>query len=67
MDYDANVPPGLQSMYGIESPCATDLLKLDTDEIKNLDDREFELYKIDNQKTSQYFIIIPIITSPLKK
>ena len=49
-----NVPDGLKHMYGNTDPCEHYTLKYNMDEIKALDDREFKLYEMQNEKCENY-------------
>ena len=49
-----DVPEGLRDIYGYSDPCEHYMLKYSMDEIRKLDDREFNLYKIQNEKCENY-------------
>ena len=49
-----NVPQGLKSLYGNTDPCEHYILDYNMDEIRKLDDREFNIYKIQNEKCENY-------------
>ena len=54
----ADVEPDLQHIYGTENPCENPLLKLNMEELRYLTDREFEKYKIVNEKCENYKIAL---------
>ena len=49
-----SVPAGLRDIYGNTDPCEDPVLKYTMDEIRKLDVREFNLYKIQNEKCENY-------------
>ena len=54
----ANVPYELRDIYGNTDPCENPMLKYNMDEIKALDDREFKLYEMQNEKCENYKLAI---------
>ena len=50
----AYVPEELRSIYGETDPCEHYTLKYNMDEIRKLEDREFNIYKIQNEKCENY-------------
>ena len=53
-----NVPEQLRGIYGDIEPCDDPILKYNMDEIKALDDREFKLYEIQNEKCENFKLAI---------
>ena len=49
-----NVPYKLRDIYGNTDPCENPMLKYNMDAIKALDDREFKLYEMQNEKCENY-------------
>ena len=50
----AYIPEELRSIYGETDPCEHYTLKYNMDEIRKLEDREFNIYKIQNEKCENY-------------
>ena len=53
-EFELEVPYELQHIYGKTNPCLDSLLTLSLSDIRTLDDRSFEIYKIQSQKCENY-------------
>ena len=49
-----NVPEELVNIYGENDPCVDIILKQSADSLRTINERDFELYKMQNEKCENY-------------